>query len=292
MSLKRETSMRQLLLVLVLLPSTVFAWDEVGHKTVCQIAYEELLPEARVELDRLIAIDPDFENFADSCLFADKPEVIRFQDHFINIPRSAMAVTTAVCPMADSCALIAIPKDASILSDPASSDAEKLLALKLLGHWVGDIHQPLHVSFMDDRGANSINVDLDMKYANFHSVWDHAIRSHNLGDDYSQIALRLRNQISDQQRMAWKYDSPIEWVNESFQITISPATKYCVQKQGACWYSETNLLLDEGEAWRNDSISDDYLRNNGPIISLRLQQAGVRLGQLLNLSLTNGKNNE
>jgi hypothetical protein len=288
----RETSLQLFVLVLALSPSTTFAWDEVGHKTVCQIAYEELLSEARVELDRLIALDPNFENFADSCLFADKPEVIRFQDHFINLPRSATAVTTSECPMADSCVLIAIPNDALILRDPESSDAEKLIALKLLGHWVGDIHQPLHVSFMDDRGANSINVDLDMKYANFHGVWDHAIRAHNLGDDYSQIALRLRKQISDEQRMAWKYDSPVEWANESYQITISPTTKYCVQKHGACWYKEDNMMLDQGEAWRHDSISDDYLLKNAPIISLRLQQAGVRLGQLLNQSLTNGTNNE
>ena len=55
MSLIRETSLQRLLLVLALLPSTTFAWDAVGHKTVCQIAYEELLPDARVELDRLIA---------------------------------------------------------------------------------------------------------------------------------------------------------------------------------------------------------------------------------------------
>jgi len=292
MSLKRETNVKRLLLLLALLPATAFSWDEVGHKTVCQIAYEELLPEARVELDRLLTLDPDFEIFAESCLFADKPEVIRFQDHFINLPRSATAVTTGECPMADSCVLTAIPNDAFVLRDPESSDAAKLLALKLLGHWVGDIHQPLHVSFMDDRGANSINVDLDMKYANFHGVWDHAIRAHNLGDDYLQIALHLGRQISDEQRMAWRYDSPVEWANESFRITISPTTKYCVQKHGACWYKEDNMLLDQGEAWRNDSISDDYLQKNGPIIFLRLQQAGVRLAQLLNQSLTNGTNNE
>ena len=28
--------------------------------------------------------------------------------------------------------------------------------LEFLGHWVGDVHQPLHVSFKDDRGGNAI----------------------------------------------------------------------------------------------------------------------------------------
>ena len=281
--------MKRLLILLILTPSVVFAWDGVGHKTVCQIAYDELLPDARAEVDRLLAIDPDFDNFADACLFADKPKVIRFQDHFINMPRSATAVTTGDCPMAESCVLKAIRDDVSILRNPESSDAQKLLALKLLGHWVGDVHQPLHVSFQDDRGANSINVDLDMDYANFHGVWDHAIRERSLGGDYAQIALSLGAEISDEQRAAWKYDSAVEWTNESFQIAISPATAYCVRKQGACWYSEDNLLLDPDEAWRNDSISDKYLQENASIISLRLQQAGVRLAQLINMSFTNGK---
>jgi len=279
---------RLLLVVLVLIPSFAFAWGGTGHRTVCQMAYEELLPEARVELDRLIALDSDFDNFADSCLFADTPERIRWQDHFVNMPRSTRAVTTADCPMAETCALSAIHSDFLILLDPQATDVEKLLALKLLGHWVGDVHQPMHVSFQDDRGANSNRVDPDNEKASLHGVWDYTIIADSLGDDYQEIAASLRGDISEQQRAAWKYDSPIEWVNESFQITISPAAGYCVQKQGACWYSNDNMMLDQGEEWRNLSISADYLQTHAPITKLRLQQAAIRLAQLLNMSLKHG----
>jgi len=272
-------------LILALMPSLVYAWGETGHRVVCQIAYQELLPEARAELDRLLALDPDFENFADSCLFADLPERIRFQDHFMNLPRSTRAITTADCPLAESCVIPAIWNDALVLGNPKSSDADKLLAMKLLGHWVGDIHQPLHVSFQDDRGANSIHVNLEMEYPNLHAVWDYSIISTNFGDNYLQIAARLGGQISDAQRMAWKHDSAIEWANESFQITIASATNYCVRKQGACWYSTDNMLLNSGEDWRKQMISNAYLRRHGRVVALRLQQSGVRLGALLNQSL-------
>jgi hypothetical protein len=284
--------MKRLLLLLILTPSIAFAWGDTGHRVVCQIAYEELLPEARTELDRLIALDSDFDDFADSCLFADTPERIRWQDHFINMPRSTKAVTTADCPMAESCAISAIHSDFLVLLDPQATDTEKLLALKLLGHWVGDVHQPMHVSFQDDRGANSNRVDPDNENANLHGVWDYTIIARIIGDDYAQIAVNLRDDISNQQRTAWRTDSPIEWVNESFQITISPATDYCVQKQGACWYSSDNMMLDQGEEWRNLTITADYLQLQAPIIELRLQQAAIRLAQLLNQSLTNGTNNE
>ncbi len=285
--------MKRLFLVLALLPSIAFGWGETGHRVVCQIAYEELLPAARAELDRLLALDARFDNFADSCLAADGPERVRTPDHYMNLPRSAQAITKNECPMADTCVLPAIRSDVRVLRDPEASDTEKLLALKLLGHWVGDIHQPLHVSFQDDRGGNSNNVavDMDNEDANLHGVWDYSIIARNLGDrnlgdSYRAIASELRSTISKQQRLAWKYDSPVEWANESFQITISPATAYCVRKQGACWYSDDNMMLDRGEEWRRITITDEYLRQHGPKISLRLQQAGVRLAQLLNRSLT------
>ena len=126
--------MKRLLLLLVLFPSFAFAWGETGHRVVCQIAYDELLPDARVELDRLLALDSDFDNFAGSCLFADTPERIRWRDHFINFPRSTQAVATADCPWAETCVLSAIHADFRVLLDPQATDMEKLLALKMLGH--------------------------------------------------------------------------------------------------------------------------------------------------------------
>ena len=275
--------MRQLLLILLVLPSFAFAWGETGHRALCQIAYEELTADARSEVDRLLAQDPAFDNFADACLFADKPELIRPIDHYVNYPRSTRAVTTDGCPLAESCVVSAIASDLAVLANDASSDAEKLVSLKLLGHWVGDVHQPLHVSFMDDRGANSINVDRkDMEWPNFHGIWDGEILAYNLGNDYLQIADGLRQRISEKQRSEWRHDSVIEWVNESFQVTIAPATAYCVVKQGACWYTADNMLLDDGEEWRMHRIKNRYLRRHGPTVERRLQQAGVRLAQLIN----------
>jgi len=273
---------RLAILLLTLLPSIAYAWGEDGHRVVCQIAFDELTPAARTEVNRLLELDADFDSFAESCLFADSPERIRFLDHFMNMPRSARAVTTADCPMAESCVIPAIQSDALLLQDSAASDTEKLLALKLLGHWVGDAHQPMHVSFQDDRGGNSNNVDVDIPGANLHGVWDYLIISRNLGDDYRQIATDLRGSISDEQRSEWQHDSPIEWANESFQITISASVKYCVQKQGSCWYSSDNMVLDKGESWRDFTITDEYLEMHSATVSLRLQQAGVRLAELLN----------
>jgi hypothetical protein len=276
---------KRLVILILFAPAVVLGWGETGHRVVCEIAYQELQPAARTELDRLLALDPDFDAYADACLFADAPERIRWQDHFINLPRAMRAITTIDCPLAETCVLTAIRNDAAVLNDPDSSDAERLLALKLLGHWVGDVHQPLHVSFQDDRGANSVDVDLDMEFPNLHSVWDYSIITANLGDDYASIADRVSGRITALQRADWQYDSVIEWANESYQVTIAPATRYCVWQQGACWYSVDNMMLDKGEVRRELAVSNGYLRRQGEVVERRLQQAGVRLAQLLNQAL-------
>jgi len=274
--------MKRLILLFFLVPSIAFGWGEDGHRVVCQIAFDELTPAARSEVNRLLASDANFENFADSCLVADSPERIRFLDHFMNLPRSTRVITTAECPLAESCVISAIQNDFLVLQNAEASDAEKLLALKLLGHWVGDVHQPLHVSFQDDRGGNSNNVDVDDHRVNLHGVWDYQIMARNLGDDFLRIAEDLRDSITEKQRNEWQHDSPIEWADESYQITTSASVNYCVQKQGACWYTNDNMMLDKGEPWRDIKITDDYLKSHSATVSLRLQQAAIRLAELLN----------
>ena len=70
----------------------------------------------------------------------------------------ADGLLSETCPGASACVVTAIGKDFEVLKSTAASPAQKLASLKFLGHWVGDIHQPLHVSFEDDRGGNSVLV--------------------------------------------------------------------------------------------------------------------------------------
>ena len=273
--------MKRLLPLLLLLPMPALGWGEPGHRIICQIAFDELDAQARAEVQRLIELDPDFDSFAESCLHADAPERIRALDHFVNIARSQAAITVADCPLAQTCVITAIAKDEAILANPFAPDSAKLLALKLLGHWVGDIHQPLHVSFQDDRGANYIFADIAEPESNLHGAWDYRIISHNLGDDVAAIARQLRVSVSDKQRAAWRYDGPVEWANESYQVTISPSVGYCTWQHGACWYSADNMLLNDGEPWRLVEITDAYLERHGPIVAERLQRAGIRLAAVI-----------
>jgi len=277
--------MKSILLIIAIIPSVALGWGATGHRAVCQIAYDEISDATRAEVNRLIGLDPGFETFADSCLFADGPPRIRAIEHYINVPRSYRAIARNDCPMADACLFTAIDTDLRILRNANSADAYKLLSMKLLGHWVGDMHQPLHVSFQDDLGGNSIAKKGAQGHANIHSVWDSEVIEQRVGNDYAQMAARLRSEITEQERTKWRFDSPVEWANESFQITISPATGYCTLKQGACWYGPDNMLLDRRERQRELLVSEQYLTQHKETIEQRLKQAGVRLAALLDAAL-------
>ena len=273
-----------MLLLLVLLPQIVLAWGNLGHQTICQMTLEELTPTARAEVERLIALDSNFDSFADACTFADHPRR-RPSGHFINLPRSATAVTTDNCPMANDCLFKALADDLAILSDKTRSDAERLFALKLMGHWVGDFHQPLHISFADDRGGNSVLERGGPCDNNLHSTWDTCIIAENIGTDFNQNAALLDAEISSAERDHWRFDSPMEWANESFQITTAADVEYCIRQQGACWYSANNMMLQDNEPRRTVTVNQTYLSAHTDVVKTRLKQSSVRLGALLNAVL-------
>src|SRR5215831_13400116 len=129
---------------------------------------------------RLIALDATFNSFADACTWPDHPRK-RAEEHFINVGRSVHTITVAQCPAVPKCLFTAIPADLDVLRT-SNDDVAKLASLKFLGHWIGDIHQPLHVSFADDRGGNFIR-ESGPCVNSLHTVWDTCIIEKKLGTD-------------------------------------------------------------------------------------------------------------
>ena len=59
-----------------------------------------------------------------------------------------------------------------MLADPAASADARAEALRFLIHFMGDLHQPLHVGDNNDRGGNQRVVYLEGDSTNLHAVWD------------------------------------------------------------------------------------------------------------------------
>jgi hypothetical protein len=211
----------------------------VAHQVICEIAFQELTPPAKAEVRRLLGTEPDptLRRFATACTWADHPRK-RPTEHYLNLPRTRTSVTAAAqtCPLAAVCLLTAIAADTAVLQDATASDADKLQALKFLGHWMGDLHQPLHLSFQDDRGGNEVEVR-GCCTPKLHAVWDTCVLIQGMGSQAERSVASLRAELSDSDRQAWTQGDMRSWADESYHITITPNVEYCVQVGTTCQYA-------------------------------------------------------
>ena len=177
----------------------VSAWGDDGHRIVCRIAFR-LLDQKRqekiVELTKAYRRPNNgtgFGSFEQGCLFADEarwkardnlPGWDKFDPfdtwHFLNVPRTTHLVENSHCDK--NCVLTGIAQHTEGLK--AADVLERAEALLFLGHWIGDIHQPLHVSYSEDKGGNDINVSGGFyPPAKMHGVWDTQIIKKAVGAD-------------------------------------------------------------------------------------------------------------
>lgn len=274
-------------LALLLAPAPALGWGESAHYVICEIAYLNLTPAAKAEADRLTTVGGGFASFSQSCLYGDRP-LIRAGAHFANYPRSPGEIAGPDCPSAQPCVIAAIMGELATLRSRTSSDGARSEALKLLGHWIGDIHQPLRISFADDRGGNDIAVT-GLCPATLTAVWNTCIVERRIlaagPDRYTRArvaAARLNGAITPGQRRAWAGSQPWQWAAESFAIARLPQTGYCVARGPSCRYSETAETYVEGGPKRTQVIDERYLDWATPIAGERMKRAGIRLAEALN----------
>jgi hypothetical protein len=302
-----EQAMCRLLTLLVVTlglgwSSQALAWGDSGHRTVCEIALRDLTPTARAEVARLLhansailGANPLNAEFGWACTYPDHPASggpgRRGAEHFVNYPRTLLAVTESTgCGTATSCIITAIVSDSAILRSTTASDADRAAALVYLGHWLGDIHQPLHSSFQDDQGGNEVNSN-GLCTRSLHSTWDTCIleaRVYSGGrsvEDVRRVAADWSQSVSDTERAAWLSSAPWQWSAESYAFTTNPAFGYCVMVSAACQYSTTLATWSNGQPRTTVKVNAPYMDIAMLVIERRITQAGIRLAHQINLAL-------
>lgn len=292
--------MRSLLVGLalaLLCVSDAAAWGDHGHRAICDMAFNMLTPTARTKVLEILQRDGEYSRFSEACIDEDHPKLRRVE-HFLNLPRDRLQMTDGNCFAETKCVISAIEGDLAVLGRAGSSWAQKAAALKGLGHWLGDVHQPLHISFKDDLGGNEIRRAGMCSSSDLHAVWDTCIPARMLYDfrpgerltpDQELVKVyaaadRLRAAIGAADKVAWIQGPSWNWAAESYAITLAPETGYCTLKRSACWYSPGARMFT-GRNKRSQTIDWPYISAAGSIVELRFKQASVRLAHLLNDAL-------
>tara|TARA_B110000208_G_scaffold17124_1_gene20530 strand:- start:18149 stop:18679 length:531 start_codon:yes stop_codon:yes gene_type:complete len=151
-----------------------------------------------------------------------------------------------------------INKCIEVLKDNNSSEEDKSFHLKMLVHFVGDLHQPMHIGQKEDKGGNAIQVEWFGKETNLHAVWDTKMIE-NWNMSYLELADNAKD-VSKKQIAAIEAGTLIEWVDETHELT-----------------KKIYKSAEVGENLRY-RYSYDYFG----IVRDQLQIGGIRLAKILN----------
>jgi hypothetical protein len=268
---KRRTIATLLAIILPAVAGTAAAWGDIGHRIVAELAWRQLDPSAKAEVQRLLKADgddslPDIASWPDR--LRDNPETKDLGKatsmlHYADFHDPKCHYDPPVDCADGKCVIGGIEKYVAILGDRHKSNAERAEALKFVVHFVGDVHQPLHAGNRDDKGGNEYQVQFDGKGTNLHSVWDSKLLyTSNLKWDAYADRLAAEGPVKLPKPMA-PLDNPYaQWAEESCQVVAQPG-----------FYPDSH------------KIDDAYVAKNLPVAELRLREAGKRLADLLNKTL-------
>ena len=232
-------------------------WGPTGHRVVGEIAQDYLKPRTKRKLKKLLKK----KSMAFLSTFADEIKSDRkfnkyYSWHYINLPLDMDYNESEKNPKGDLYTGIEYCK--KVLMDENSTDADKIFHLKMLIHFIGDLHQPLHIGLSDDRGGNDFKVKWHYDETNLHSVWDtKMIDTYDMG--YQELASNA-DQLSKEEVKKIQAGTVLDWVNEVHQLTRKVY----------------------GSAEKEENLRYRYSYNYFPVVRTQLQIGGIRLAKVLN----------
>jgi hypothetical protein len=273
-----------------LICSQALAWGDLGHEVTALIAYRHLSPTARAALDALLASDTDTltaGDFASRATWADKYRNAHRETaawHFVDIEIDQPDLKDACFGFptlqggqwasqgpAQDCVVNKIDEFAAELKNASTPPAERLLALKFLIHFMGDLHQPLHAADHHDRGGNCIGLSPPQgAQNNLHAYWDVSVVN-ALGQSAAQIAEQIDARLGSADIKAWTRGTPQSWAMDTFEVGRLDA--YALPSRPTC------------QNGGSVALSPAYMAQAEKNAVMQLQKAAVRLAAVLNAAL-------
>ncbi|KAJ0082834.1 hypothetical protein Patl1_10855 [Pistacia atlantica] len=310
-------------LVLLQLFNGVLGWGKEGHYAICKMAEGYLTEDALAAVKELL---PDYAegDLANVCSW---PDEIRNNFHWRwTSPLHYVDTPDFKCNYEycrdchdsgghkDRCVTGAINNYTmqlkSFYQDSVSEAKYNLTeALLFLSHFIGDVHQPLHVGFTGDEGGNTITVRWFRRKTNLHHVWDNMIIESALKTFYgSDIAVMIKA-IQRNFTVCFSFfllygdrDTTITHIRETLPTkkkhqpdgwsNDKSSWESCKYNQTVCPdpYASESISLACKFAYRNatpgTTLGDDYFLSRLPIVEKRLAQGGIRLAATLNRIFT------
>jgi hypothetical protein len=232
-------------------------WGATGHRTIGKIAEDYLKGKTKRKIAELL----DGQSLALVSTFGDDIKSDkRYREfytwHYVNMPFGVSYQDSKKNPKGDL--VTGIKKCKEIILDKNAIKEDKVFYLKLLVHLIGDLHQPMHVGRVEDKGGNTVQVQWFDNGTNLHSVWDSKMIEHyNMA--YTELAENSAKISKDQVKFLQK-GAIDDWVNET----------------------QTFAIKVYGSAKAGENLRYNYMYDNFGLVRSQLQKGGIRLAKVLN----------
>lgn len=267
--------------------SPVRSWSKEGHILTCRIAQKLLEAGPAHVVENLL---PDYAK-GDLSALCVWPDQIRHWYkyrwtsplHFIDTPDHACSYEySRDCHdqhgLKDMCVDGAIQNFTSQLQHYGEGTSDRRYnmteALLFLSHFMGDIHQPMHVGFTSDEGGNTIDLRWYRHKSNLHHVWDREIILTALKEYYDKDLDLLQEDLEKNITNGLWHDDLASWT-ECNDLIACPHKYASESIQLACKYGYEDVKSGE-------TLAEDYFDTRMPIVMKRIVQGGVRLAMILN----------
>lgn len=257
MKTKKSLLFSALFIVSLSIMAHVAFWGATGHRTIGQIAQKYLTKKTTKAVEKLL----NGHSLAFYSTYADdiKSDTIYnkyYNWHFVNFEFGQKYDPAKADKKGDLIQGIKICVET--LKNPNASEKDKAFYLKLLIHFIGDLHQPLHVGRAEDKGGNDIKLKWFYQSSNLHRVWDSGMIDH-YGMSYTELA-KNADVLSPAQVKAIEKGTILDWAYES-------------QKLAQTVYASAHT---------GDKLSYHYSYEYFDTVRLQLEKGGIRLAKVLN----------
>ncbi|PHR10978.1 MAG: S1/P1 Nuclease [Aequorivita sp.] len=232
-------------------------WGKTGHRVVGEIAERYLNKKTEKEISKLL----NGHSLAFVSNYADDIKSDRQYDgykpwHYVNFPFGEKYEAHHHNEKGDI--IQGIEKCISVLKNNNSPKEEKIFYLKMLVHFMGDLHQPLHIGLEDDKGGNDFQVRWFSDGTNLHTVWDSKMLDF-YDMSYTELAVNT-DVLTKPQVEAIKKGSVLDWMYES---------------RALC----ENIY---GNTESGEKLGYGYMYEYMDVLRFQLQKGGIRLAEVLN----------
>lgn len=249
---------KHLSILLLFATISTYAYDNVGHRIISEIAYRNISKKARKQTDKVLGLKGIVyeASWADEIRSDDKYKY-SYQWHYQNL-KDGMT-TDELKKLIDN------PKSEGehlfyaidLMVERLKKDKNDAEALKFLIHFIGDLHQPMHLGRAEDLGGNRVKMNWFGRSTNIHSVWD--------------------GQITDSRKMS--YTEYANYLEDKFSNNKRKYLSYSLLSS----VQETYPVRNEIYAWDSENTNNyHYLYRFSDALDLLLYRGGLYLSATLN----------